>query len=62
VRDMLNGDEVFCRSAVASFEIVIGIKTSKQKDEDIRRCKETSEMEDVIESSSDVDGEGQKLL
>ena len=58
--DMLSEDKVFRRLAVADLEIVIDVKASKQRDEDDTGCKALSEMDDIIESSSDVGIDGEK--
>ena len=60
VADMLSEDKIFRRLAVADLEIVIGVKESKQRNEDDRGCKALSKMEDVVESSSYAGSEGEK--
>lgn len=60
VADMLSEDRIFRRLAMADLEIVIDVKASKQRDEADAGCKASYEMEDIIESSSDVGIEGEK--
>lgn len=60
VHDILSEDKIFRRLAVANLEIAIDIKASKQKDEDTRSSREISEMEGIVESSSDVGDENEK--
>ena len=60
VDDMLREDKILRRLAAADLDIVIDVEASKQRDEDERECKVSSELEDNIESSSDIGIEGEK--